>query len=236
MAFAAWGFFGGILSGLVFGCIGVLPFWVLPRGRRERYTMVAARAWARFVVRWVLFARVHVQGDLSLTPGEGALLVCNHRSWLDPLMLIGWTGSNGLSKKAIFFVPVIGLFGWLAGAVYFDRRSRADRARAREEVIFLAKRGHRIQIFPEATRSRDGKLRTRVFLAMVRDAYRAGIPVVPCAVEHTERTLPPETGTAHPFKDVYLYLGEVMRTEEFESEQDYAIESWRRVKALLGEA
>ncbi|MEZ4323172.1 MAG: lysophospholipid acyltransferase family protein [Myxococcota bacterium] len=230
MLFAGWGILMGVLTGLVYGGLGVLPFLPIPRGRRERYTMVAAAAWARLVVRGVLMARVHVDGEPGLAEGEGAILVCNHRSWVDPLLLMGWVQSNGLSKRAILFFPVIGLFGWLAGAVYFDRRDRNARARARDEVLFLVKNGHRIQVFPEGTRSRDGQIKSKVFLTLVRDAYEAGLPVVPCAVMHTDRTLPVGTFTAHPFQDVYLHVGPAMRPADFESDAAFAIEAWKRVK------
>ncbi|MCB9678398.1 MAG: 1-acyl-sn-glycerol-3-phosphate acyltransferase [Alphaproteobacteria bacterium] len=232
MAFAAWGLFGGVLAGAFFG-LGVVPFWPIPRGRRERYTMTPAAAWARFVTKYVLFARVHTQGELQLADGEGAMLLCNHRSWLDPLLLMGWTRSNGLSKREILFIPVIGLMGWLCGAVYFDRREKDARARARDEVLFLVRNGHRIQVFPEGTRSRDGKLRSKVFLTLVRDAWDAGLPVVPCAVMHTDRSLPVGTFTAHPFADVYLEVGETMHPADHESDEAFAIEAWRRVKALV---
>ncbi len=235
MAFAAWGFVGGITSGVFFGGLGVLPFWPIPRGRRERYAIVAAAAWARTVVKYVLLARIEVQGSIDLEEGEGAILLSNHRSWLDPLLLMGWTRSNGLSKRAILFIPVIGLFGWLAGAVYFDRRDRNARAKARDEVLHLVRNGHRIQVFPEGTRSRDGELRSKVYLTLARDAYENGLPVVACAVMHTDRVLPVGTWTAHPFQHAILKIGPTLRPADYEEESDFAIASWRAVKALVAE-
>jgi 1-acyl-sn-glycerol-3-phosphate acyltransferase len=235
MLFAAWGFFGGILSGVFFGGFGVLPFWPIPRGRRERYAIVAASAWARVVIQYVLFARVEIQGAIDLEDGEGAILLCNHRSWLDPLLLLGWTRSNGLSKKEILYIPVIGLFGWLAGAVYFDRRDREARARARDEVLLLVRNGHRIQVFPEGTRSRDGELRKKVYLTLARDAWDHGLPVVACAVMDTDRVLPVGTWTAHPFQKAILRIGPTLRPEDHASDADFAIACWGAVKTLVGE-
>lgn len=233
--YAAWALSAAIAVGFVVGTTTVLPFLPVPRGRRERYTIVGASWWARFVVQLVLWTRVRVIGGAHLTPGSGALLICNHRSWLDPLLLLGWTRSNGLSKRSILYLPVIGLYAHLAGAVFFDREDRAARAWARGEVRRLVRAGHRIQVFPEGTRSRDGRLRSKVFLRLVRDAWNDGIPVVPCAVERTEQVLPPGRFAAWP-GEVTLAIGAAMEPSEFDSEEAFAIEAWRRVKELVAAA
>ena len=211
----------------------MLPFAVLPRGRRERYSILGAQAWARFVVRVVLLARPRVIGEIQLPPGQGALLLANHRSWLDPLLLIAYGRSNGLSKREILYIPIIGVMGHLAGAVFFDRRSKEQRAWARQEVARLVRGGHRLQVFPEGTRSKDGTLRKRVFLTLPRDAWSDGIPVVPCAVIHTERVLPVGRPAAYPFQEVTVVFGPTLWPKEHTSEEDFAIASWQAVKDLL---
>lgn len=218
------------------GVLFVLPFAVLPRGRRERYTIRGAELWARFVVRVVLLVRPRINGTIDLPPGQGALLLSNHRSWLDPLLLIAYGRSNGLSKREIFWIPIIGVMGHLTGAVFFDRRSRDDRARAREEVARLVRTGHRLQVFPEGTRSKDGTLRKRVFLTLPRDAFHDDIPIVPCAVLHTERVLPVGEAAAYPNQEVEVRFGPTLWPRDYASEEDYAIASWQAVKALLATA
>lgn len=202
----------------------LLPFAVLPRGRRERYTIVGAQVWAWVVIKLILFARVDVRGQMP--DSGGALLVCNHRSWLDPLLLIATTRSNGLSKKMVWYIPAVGLYGWLAGAVYFDRSSKAQRAAARDEVMMLIRSGHRIQLFPEGTRTTDGNLREKVYLTLVRDAYEAGVPVVPCVVAHTEDALPVGQLAAYPFQSVELTIGDVLEPAAFEDADRFAEAAW----------
>lgn len=89
---------GATVSGFVIGTVGVLPFAVVPRGRRERLAMPAAALWARTVLG-MLAVRFEVRGQIGLRPDEGALIVCNHRSWVDPVALMAATRSNGLSKN-----------------------------------------------------------------------------------------------------------------------------------------
>ncbi|MCA9569056.1 MAG: 1-acyl-sn-glycerol-3-phosphate acyltransferase, partial [Myxococcales bacterium] len=234
--FALWSCFWAVVLGLVVGCTMVLPFAVLPRGRRERYTIRGAAVWAWLCIRGVLLCRPRITGTIDLPPGQGAILVCNHRSWLDPMLLIAYGLSNGLSKREILYIPVIGLFGHLSGAVFFDRRDRGHRAWARKEVLKLVKGGHRLQVFPEGTRSKDGNLRRKVFLTLPRDAWNDGIPVVPCAVSHTEDVLPVGRFAAYPGKEVGVVFGATLWPKDFASEEDFAVACWKAVKDLLKDA
>jgi len=219
-----------LVLGFVVGTFGILPLAPLGRGVREPYAMVAAQVWARAVVQGLLATRVVVTGDMGLRGGEGAVLFCNHRSWLDPLVLMGETRSNGLSKSQILWIPFIGLYGWLAGAVFFDRSSSQARRFAREEVMRLVKSGSRIQVFPEATRSRDGRLRERVYLRLAMDAWNNGLPVVPCAIMGSERVLPPTRWVAHPGQLVRLDIHPALRPADFESAREFGQACWDRVK------
>jgi 1-acyl-sn-glycerol-3-phosphate acyltransferase len=229
-----------VLTALVSGTLIALPFGWMRRGPRERVTVLAGAVFGWVVVRVLLLARPVVRGSVELPPGQGALVLCNHRSWLDPMVLLAWTSANGLSKREILYLPVIGFYGWLTGAVYFDRRSKAGRARAREEVLHLLRSGCRVALFPEGTRSRDGRLREKVYLRLVHDCYDEGIPVVPCAVWASERALPVDRAAAVPGQRFYLERGPVHWPAEHESAERFAEACWRgvveRVQALEREA
>ena len=217
---------------LFFGLTMILPFWVVPRGRRERFTMVGVMCWAR-ATTCLLSPRVRMTGGVQLNAGEGALVVCNHRSWLDPLLLMGWVGSIGLSKKSIAYIPFVGFFGWLAGTVYFDRRDKAQRGRARDEAMFLLHRGHRIFIFPEGTRSRTGELREKIYVALLKDCFEAGVSILPCAVWGTDRTLPVGERLAVPFQSVRLHVGLPMRPADFSDADSFAAACWDEIRVRV---
>lgn len=230
----------GIATALPFGLFGVLPFVVIPRGRRERYTMTTASWWGWLMTYVVLCARPQVTGAERIVAGQGALYVCNHRSWLDPLLLMAHTRSIGLSKAQVFWIPFVGLFGYLAGAVFFNRTDPAQRKRARNEVMASIAAGNCIQLFPEGTRSRDGRLRQKVHTTLIRDCYDAGLTVVPCAVYGTERVLPVGVISAYPFQRCRLDMGEPMRPEDWADDKEFAEAVWaevkRRVEAMADEA
>ena len=219
---------GAILSGLFCGTLGVLPFAVLPRGRRERFAMPAAVFWAKTVL-WILGVRLTVKGDWPLQNNRGALVLCNHRSWLDPVVLMATLRVNGLSKMEIFWLPFIGLYGYLSGAVFFRRTRKEDRARAREEVLQLVRSGSRLVVFPEGTRQRGGHPGQRVYLSLAQDAYNHGLPVVPCAIVFSERSLPPDEPAAWPFAAVTLCVLPAADPKTHDSSRAFANHAWQSV-------
>jgi 1-acyl-sn-glycerol-3-phosphate acyltransferase len=225
---------GATVWGFFMGTFGVLPFVLIPRGRREKYTMVAGQIWARGVLA-MLGVRLTVHGRWPLAPHQGALVFCNHRSWLDPLALMAVVKCNGLSKMEILLLPFIGVYGWLAGAVFFNRHSKGGRQRARDEVLFLVGSGHRLVVFPEATRQRGDAPGQRVYLRLAMDCYNRGLPVVPCAIYNSDASLPPDEPAAWPLAQVVLAVEPALQPDEFDSAREFAQAAWQRVCDRYGE-
>ena len=153
-----------------------------------RIAALAGRVFAQAMTR------VRVEGDLAAIPGEGpVILASNHVSNLDGVVLGAWLVPriprriHWLGKKEMFDWPVI---GWLAhnGGVH-----PVDRGGADIEAFRLAQRiledGHVLLIFPEGTRSPDGRLQeARDGLAML--ALRTNAPIVPIGVADSDRVWP----------------------------------------------
>ena len=161
-----------------------------------------------FVARALWGARVE---GAEHVPRDGAfILVANHCSNLDPV-IIGWAAGNTVGRIIHFMAktevrrwPVI---GWLAtqSAVYFVRRGEGDRAAQRFSLEALADR-RPIALFPEGTRSRDGRLKEAksgaAFLAM-----RSGAPLVPVAISGTHRIFPGRSRWPHSTR-IVIRIGE----------------------------
>lgn len=227
----------GLALVLVFAaltCIPIVPFAVLPRGRRERYAIWGARWFAWMCLVPILWARMTVIGTENLPKKRGYLVVCNHRSWADVAMLILHTSSQGISKKEVAWLPFFGLNGYLSGAIFFDRESRGARGRVPEQALHLLRNGANLHVFPEGTRTRDGRLRSKIHLRLLQLCWENGIDVVPACVWGTEACLPASRFEAHPGTAMGLEIAPPLPRDAFADGETFAKATWAKVEEMAG--
>jgi 1-acyl-sn-glycerol-3-phosphate acyltransferase len=138
-----------------------------------------------------LVCRLKITGQEHI-PAQGPfIVVLNHLSAIDPLLLFGlmparleMAGMAAMSHRNDFFI------GWVvnhAGAIWV-RRGKVDRRALREALEALAS-GRPIGLSPEGTRSKTGALieakKGTAFLAI-----RSGAPILPGGVYNTEKVFP----------------------------------------------
>lgn len=160
-----------------------------------------------------LLWRARLEGVEHMPASGPFIVVVNHCSNVDPL-LMGWATGRQIGRVVHFMAkiemrgwPVI---GWLAtqAGVYFVRRGEGDRAAQRFSLDALGK-GHPIAIFPEGTRSRDGRLKPlKPGAALI--AMRSGAPLVPAGISGTHRVFPGRSRWPHPTR-VVIRFGEPFR-------------------------
>ena len=95
-------------------------------------------------------ARVRVEGEAL---GPHTLVVANHTSWLDILILGGATGTAFVSKAEVQRTPLI---GWLADqnhTLYIERTARGDAHVQVRQITEALDRPQPLTIFPEGTTS-----------------------------------------------------------------------------------
>ncbi len=157
-----------------------------------------------------LFFGASVEGVEHVPRSGPFILVANHCSNLDPV-IIGWATGNKVGRVIHFMAKdemrSWPLAGWLASksGVIFVRRGEADRAAQKAALDALAD-GRPIALFPEGTRSRDGRLKAArggaSFLAM-----RSGAPILPVGISGTHRIFPGRSRWPHASK-VRVRIGE----------------------------
>ena len=96
-----------------------------------------------------------VEVETHGVPPAAGLLVCNHLSYLDILVLVTITPAVFVSKSEVRNWPVFGWFSRLAGTLYVDRTRRSDVARLGDEIRNVLRGGLVVVLFPEGTSS-DG--------------------------------------------------------------------------------
>lgn len=134
---------------------------------------------------------VEVTGREHLPLGQSCIYMCNHVSNLDPPIVIPILPGrcSVLLKKELMSIPILGTAMRLANFIPVERGSRREAAKASVEAAAQALRsGLSILVFPEGTRSVDGRLASfkkgPFFLAQ-----QTGAPIVPIAISGTERMM-----------------------------------------------
>jgi 1-acyl-sn-glycerol-3-phosphate acyltransferase len=157
-----------------------------------------------------LLWRASIEGVEHLPRSGAFILVANHCSNLDPLMM-GWASGHQIGRVVHFMAKIEmrrwPIIGWLAtqSGVYFVRRGEGDRAAQRFSLEALAA-GRPIAVFPEGTRSRNGHLREgKPGAALI--AMRSGAPLVPAAVSGTHRIFPGRSRWPRPTR-VRIRIGD----------------------------
>jgi 1-acyl-sn-glycerol-3-phosphate acyltransferase len=125
---------------------------------RHRDSLPPARAvWlhnlSRRMLR-ILGAETRVAGAI---PSSG-LLVCNHLSYVDVLVLAALTPCVFVAKHEVKHWPVFGWFARLAGTVFVDRERRAQVLQAANGIETALRSGALVVLFPEGTSSGDGTI------------------------------------------------------------------------------
>ena len=174
------------------------------------------------------FWRLRIEGRW---PGgrRAYVVVSNHQSMLDILMLSRLPREmKWVAKEELFRVPWIGWMFWIAGDIPV-RRGDADSGR---EVLARAtsylRHGMNVMMFPEGTRSRDGRMLPFKSGAF-RLAIEAGVPVLPVAVHGTAEGMPkgspwvrPATAWARilePIETAGMAEGDVTRLRDMARER-----------------
>ena len=129
-------------------------------------------------------------GREKIRPNVTYVMVANHQSLLDILVLFRvFAHFKWVSKVENFRLPLIGWNMSLNRYIKLKRGDRASVIRMMQECRATLANGNSIMMFPEGTRSPDGRLRAFKTGAFEL-AKSAGKPILPIVVEGTANALP----------------------------------------------
>lgn len=155
--------------------------------------------WGRPFVRQEIMtpnARIEFEGIENIPTSGPAIVVFNHRSYFDPIVMalvIAKAGRNvrGLGKKEVFDVPIVGRLMKASGGIRVDRGTGSDEPL--DAAIAAVEAGELLMIAPEGTIPRgpaffDPVLKGRWGAARI--AAATGAPVIPVGLWGTEKVWP----------------------------------------------
>jgi 1-acyl-sn-glycerol-3-phosphate acyltransferase len=148
------------------------------------------RIWVRFVSR-AMGLTFSIQGSEKIVPGTSYIVTPNHQSNVDILGLLKMLPCRyrWVIKKELLRIP---LFGWAlarTGAISLDRSNPRQAVERLREGTGKLTNGWSVLIYPEGTRTTDGKLRTFKKGAFMM-AIQTGIPILPVTSNGAFKIMP----------------------------------------------
>lgn len=147
-------------------------------------------AWAR-VIGWLTPMRVSIQGRQNLDPRRTYVVVCNHVSQYDILLVYGWLDLDlrWVMKQELRKLPGIGIACEKVGHIYIDRSNPEAARKSINQALQRVGDGVGILFFAEGTRSLDGRLK-RFKSGAFRVACDEQLPILPITILGTRDILP----------------------------------------------
>jgi len=140
------------------------------------------RNWAKFLL-WVSGTKTEVHGLEKLDANQPYIYMANHQSNFDILAISAIIPGTTryIAKKELFKVPFFGLGMQLAGIIKIDRGNKEEAKNSISQAIQRIKKGVSVIIFPEGTRSKDGKIQPikKGGIVLAIDGH---IPIVPIVI------------------------------------------------------
>lgn len=156
---------------------------------RARLRFAFARLWSKGFLR-LLGIRVVVQGRPLAPP---TLLVANHVSWLDIILLMSVSSPVFVAKAEMERWPILGPVCRALGTLFVARgEASATQYVASRAAFLLAQRRH-VVVFPEGTTSSGEKVKL-FYPRLFQPAIHARVPVQPVALTYPG----PKEGRNHP--------------------------------------
>lgn len=147
---------------------------------------------------------------------KGKIVIANHQSFLDmPLLATLPFKMKWVSKKELFNVPVVGWILKMSGHISVDRGTK-NAAKSLLAMNPPIEDGGMVMIFPEGTRSREGKLKTfkkGAFYASKDNNFH----ILPIVVEGTYKLLPPDTWKMNVKGNLYISVLEPVDPSGFDT-------------------
>lgn len=163
-----------VLHGVLI-CAFVFP-WLAPAQRMRRVGW-----WSRRLLRLL---GVALQASGTPRPGP-VLLVANHVSWLDILVINAVHPVRFVSKADVRHWPVLGWLVACGGTLFIERERKRDALRVVHQMAEALKAGHQLAIFPEGTTSNGSGL-LPFHANLLQAAIATETPVQPVALRFSD--------------------------------------------------
>lgn len=159
---------------------------------------VGGEYWAR-VLLWMTPVRIRTTGRHHVDPRQSYVIISNHQSQYDILVLYGYLGIDfrWVMKQELRRIPGLGIGCEKIGHIFIDRSNHEAAIASINAAKERLTDGTSILFFPEGTRRSEetlGEFKKGAF----RIAIDMGLPILPVTIDGTDRILPPRSWDLRP--------------------------------------
>ncbi|MDI9216782.1 lysophospholipid acyltransferase family protein [Clostridium tertium] len=182
------------------------------------YSGKVGEDWARYTIHNTLNMNVTIRGKENI-PDVPCCYIGNHTSILDIPLLIDSVGKcmGFVAKKEMVKAPILGYWMKKYNCVPLDRENAREAIKVIRQGADNIKNGYSMAIFPEGTRSKDGKLR-EFKKGSLKLATMAKAPVVPVSIDGAYRAY--EIDRKFKSIDITVTFGKPIYTENLTREEE----------------
>jgi len=196
-----------------------LAFVSIPFDRKGDFFRWCPWMWSKCIL-WTFGIKVKVNGLENIDLSRPYIFVSNHASMADiPTVMIALKGKvNIVFKKELTWVPI---WGWALRYGHFimiDRSNPRDAMASIERAVKTIRSGQSVILFPEGTRTNDGKLQPFKRGAFTL-AAKSGVPVVPMIINNTFGIMPKGSLNVNR-ADISVILEKPIPTDGLKSKAD----------------
>ena len=166
-----------------------------------------AKLWGKVILKACMI-KVNVAGAENISPQKSYIITSNHQSYFDIFVLLASLDLNFkfIAKASLFKIPFLGRSMKRLGYIPIDRENLRSALKSVKKSTELIKNKTSILIFPEGTRSLDGKLLSFKKGGLNMLLKQGGITVLPVAIKGTVNILRKNSLAVHPGQKVELHI------------------------------
>ena len=222
--------FALVVFTILFSILALFASFVDPGGNSAHQ---CARAWAKTLL-FFAGVKVKLQGEVGrIEPGSPYVFMANHQSAFDIFVLLAGlpVPFRWVAKEELFKIPIFGPSMRRAGYIPINRDNPRDAVRSLNEAAKKIQEGVSVIVFPEGTRSEDGRLLPFKSGGFVL-AIKSQVPIVPTALIGTFEIKPRGRFWVRP-RTAYIRFGKPIDTKGLKTKDKEALKN--RVFTVLQE-
>ena len=169
-------------------------------GGEKFFSFYPGMLWSR-ITCYLALCPVKVRGKENLKGKQSYVCVANHQSAFDIFLMYGFLGVpiKWMMKIGLAKIPLVGAACRAAGFIFVDNSTPRAAQRSVAESKRRLKDGASLAVFPEGSRTHDGKM-SRFRKGAFQVAFDQHLPIVPITINGTFKILPIGTIITHPYR------------------------------------